>query len=79
MPGERDMMSRLQLPGYPEVSRWVRAMPVAPQQGLQPALSVAILAGHTAGNFSLVGPELCFHQSSKHDKNNEKLMELMNN
>lgn len=48
-------MSRLLLPGYP----WrVRAMPVAPQQGLQPALSVTILAGHTAGHFSLVGPGL---------------------
>ena len=48
-------MSWLLLPGYP----WrVRAMPVAPQQGLQPALSVTILAGRTAGHFSLVGPGL---------------------
>ena len=39
-------------------SRWVRAMPVAPQQDNQPALSVTILAGHTAGHFSLVGPGL---------------------
>ena len=55
VPGERDMMSWLLLPGYP----WrVRAMPVAPQQGLQPALSVTILAGRTAGHFSLVGPGL---------------------
>ena len=46
---------RLLLSGHP----WrVRAMPVAPQQGFQPALSVTILAGHTAGNCSLVGPGL---------------------
>ena len=45
----------LLLSGHPW---WVRAMPVAPQQGFQPALSVTILAGHTAGNCSLVGPGL---------------------